>query len=355
MQHPMLNSNELPAAKRLRMSEDATSGAAELKTPMPPLASAATLGSTTPSMSTGVSLGVEGIIEGNIVPKPVDAEVPVGEQDQAGVKELIARKNEMLRNLQTAETMGYTAGNCPPGSTAPASMTTPATTGQDMSAPPAFVMPTFPKTMATSTAGLPPNSIPGQTMLTPGAALTAPAMPTPAQCPPGTSPEQYEAYRQQCWKQYFEWCSVWQKYNSQTQNDPKAMQGKNKGKGNINSALATPLIRGNVGPNVAQIGGLQPAPVNGQFAAAASLAAQAANLGKGRGSLVPAIDVRGRGQPMLMSPTPNGGGPALSKPMPAILAGRGRGINGSGSQVPGVQQPVRSLVEEDIHSKLLGL
>merc|ERR1712107_299246 len=26
---------------------------------------------------------------------------------------------------------------------------------------------------------------------------------------------QYEAYRQQCWRQYYEWCTVWQKYNKE--------------------------------------------------------------------------------------------------------------------------------------------
>merc|ERR1712032_1309576 len=112
-----------------------------------------------------------------------------------------------------------------------------------------------------------------------------------------------------------------------------------KGKGANTGALALPLIRGNTGPNVAQVGGVPQAPLNGQFAAAASLAAQAANLGRGRGSLLTAL--------------PNGNGLAMSKPNPSILAGRGRGL--PGSVVQSHQQPVRSLVEEDIHTKLLGL
>lgn len=264
------------------------------------------------------------------------------------MEELIARKAEMLRSLQTAEPSGYTPGSCPTGSTAPNPSTSTAT----------FVMPSFPKTtMAT------PNTALAQTMMTPGIpssmGLTgpAPAPPMPAPCPPGTSPEQYEAYRQQCWRQYFEWCSVWQKYHTQ-QNDPKATQAKSKGKGNNISALASPLIHGNVGPNVAQVGGVPPPPLNGQFAAAASLAAQAANLGRGRGSLLSALDARGRGSAMMVSPTPpNGNIPGITKQTHAMLAGRGRGVNGSGiqGQASGVQQPVRMQVEEDIHTKLLGL
>ncbi|CAE7205642.1 unnamed protein product [Symbiodinium natans] len=48
-----------------------------------------------------------------------------------------------------------------------------------------------------------------------------PSVPEP---PPGTSPEEFEAYRQQCWREYYQWCKIWQKYYDQS-------KGKAKGRG----------------------------------------------------------------------------------------------------------------------------
>eukprot|EP00933_Yihiella_yeosuensis_P058401 TRINITY_DN5886_c0_g1_i1.p1 TRINITY_DN5886_c0_g1~~TRINITY_DN5886_c0_g1_i1.p1 ORF type:complete len:428 (-),score=115.71 TRINITY_DN5886_c0_g1_i1:586-1869(-) len=59
-------------------------------------------------------------------------------------------------------------------------------------------------------AAAPPPTVSSPSAGVPGAG--PPPMPqAPPEPPPGTSPEEFEAYRQQCWKQYYEWCEVWQK------------------------------------------------------------------------------------------------------------------------------------------------
>ncbi|CAJ1343361.1 unnamed protein product [Effrenium voratum] len=60
----------------------------------------------------------------------------------------------------------------------------------------------------------------------------APSVPEP---PPGASPEEFEAYRQQCWRQYFQWCKVWQKYYDQS----KGAKGQGSGPCNPSAAQAT--------------------------------------------------------------------------------------------------------------------
>lgn len=54
-----------------------------------------------------------------------------------------------------------------------------------------------------------------------------PSVPEP---PPGASPEEFEAYRQQCWRQYYQYCSVWQKYYDQSKGG-KSQGAKGMGKG----------------------------------------------------------------------------------------------------------------------------
>lgn len=49
-----------------------------------------------------------------------------------------------------------------------------------------------------------------------------PPVPEP---PPGASPEEFEAYRQQCWRQYYQWCKVWQKYYDQSKGKNQAPGG----------------------------------------------------------------------------------------------------------------------------------
>jgi len=50
-------------------------------------------------------------------------------------------------------------------------------------------------------------------------------------CPPNLSPEEHEAYRKECWRQYYEYCGLWQKYFEENQQDltksafPKAPNG----------------------------------------------------------------------------------------------------------------------------------
>eukprot|EP00438_Fugacium_kawagutii_P034901 Skav224147 [mRNA] locus=scaffold462:376378:376770:- [translate_table: standard] len=53
-----------------------------------------------------------------------------------------------------------------------------------------------------------------------------PSVPEP---PPGASAEEFEAYRQQCWRQYYQYCSVWQKYYDQSKGG-KSAKGMGKGK-----------------------------------------------------------------------------------------------------------------------------
>merc|ERR1719410_2247768 len=87
----------------------------------------------------------------------------------------------MLKNLQTVE-----ASKQPPAPGLP-----PARPAGTVPQPPVQGQP------LSSTAPSPPS---------------APSMPP---CPAGATPEQYEAWRQQCWHVYYEWCSVWQKYYTQ--------------------------------------------------------------------------------------------------------------------------------------------
>mmetsp|Transcript_6228 Transcript_6228/g.18716 ORF Transcript_6228/g.18716 Transcript_6228/m.18716 type:complete len:122 (+) Transcript_6228:2-367(+) len=120
-----------------------------------------------------------------------------------------------------------------------------------------------------------------------------------------------EAFRQQCWRKYYEYCSVWQKYYAQ--NSAKAAQSKSK-----------PHVRP---------GGLVPAGMPSDPAATA-LAAH------GPGNTVASWP--------LATPAP-----VATRPPQHVrtdVAGKGRGAPGA------VQLPlVKNLIEDDIHSKLLGL
>merc|ERR1712146_216771 len=49
--------------------------------------------------------------------------------------------------------------------------------------------------------------------------------PSPAP-PPGASPEEFEAYRQKCWKEYHEYCAIWQKYYKKNQEGGGQPKGK---------------------------------------------------------------------------------------------------------------------------------
>lgn len=68
--------------------------------------------------------------------------------------------------------------------------------------------------------------------LTPDNQAAGPSAPPPVpEPPPGASPEEFEAYRQQCWRQYYQWCKVWQKYYNQS-------KGKSQQQGGGHGAVA---------------------------------------------------------------------------------------------------------------------
>lgn len=74
---------------------------------------------------------------------------------------------------------------------------------------------------------------PAQLAPAPGSAPSA-GLPQMSQtCPPGTSPAEFEAYRQKCWREYYDYCAVWQKYydKHQAEGGAPAAQAKAKGCG----------------------------------------------------------------------------------------------------------------------------
>lgn len=194
-------------------------------------------------------------------------------QTEAEVAELAAMKAKMLGNLQAAESIVQAKA-------------------------PAMALPVGEEEESTPSA--PPIS--GSTSIA-GAGETAPGAPQAIVCPPGTSQEEYEAYRQKCWKEYYEKCAVWQKYYSQYQ----AEKGKGKGK-----AIPGLIKAGNVNP------GMLPA-----------------GIGKG-GPMAP-----GKSSPQVVTPPPG-------LPMAPAAAGKGRG-----GPLPGVQDALgrvhgaRQRAEED--------
>jgi len=189
----------------------------------------------------------------------------------AEAAELAAMKAKMLGNLQAAESIAQAKA-------------------------PAMALPVG-EEEATLTSTSEAMSMPA------GASDASPAPPQASDCPPGISQEEFEAYRQKCWKEYYEKCAVWQKYYTQYQ----AEKGKSKGKSMmIVPKMAPPMI----------------------------------NPGKGgKGNSLPpivpaksAVQVVRPNQGMLVNPA---------------MAGKGR--------MPMAIQGARQRAEEDIHSKLLGL
>jgi len=168
--------------------------------------------------------------------------------------------------------------------------------------------------------------------------------PAPPALQPGATPEQQEAYRRDCWRKYYEYCSLWQKYY--TQNSTKAAQSKAK-------------PRGPPGPLTGQVVG-PPAVLPSQL-----LAAGKGGLGGMGGPLMPmpvappdpaAAAARGRSSAMAAWPLALAAGPGARPPQVVLpvrpeAVGKGRGGLVGAVQLP----PVRSLIEDDIHSKLLGL
>lgn len=150
-------------------------------------------------------------------------------KDAADAQLLAARKAEMLRGLSAAESA--MAASTAPGALVKAAGAGPAQ--GPASLPAAVLTPTVPHT------GFP--SAP---------ALGSDASPSAATCPPGTSPEQFEVYRQKCWKEYFEWCSVWQKYH-----DREKQESNGKGKGVAPRSLSKGCGKAAVGVDAMAAGG----------------------------------------------------------------------------------------------------
>uniref|UniRef100_A0A7S4QC75 Uncharacterized protein n=1 Tax=Alexandrium monilatum TaxID=311494 RepID=A0A7S4QC75_9DINO len=223
---------------------------------------------------------------------------------------LAARKAEMLRGLGAVEATGtQPAAALAPGAAAPAGAADVRPAGPAeapaASAPALLGSPAAPRAapaqrLSGSGPVPPPPPAAAASAIAPPAAAPPAALPAaaaPPAPPPGATPEQMEAFRQQCWRKYYEYCSVWQKYYAQ--NSAKAAQSKSK-----------PHVRP---------GGLVPAGMPSDPAATA-------------------LAAHGPGNTVASWP--------LATPAPVAT----RGAPGA------VQLPlVKNLIEDDIHSKLLGL
>lgn len=228
-----------------------------------------------------------------LAPPAVPTE-PFGPQPgSAEAAELAARKAAMLGRLQAAETVGQAAAvasNMPP-----------------LSAP--------------GKAG-PPNQGSGG------------PSPDVSGCPPGSTPEQYEAYRRKCWEQYYEYTSVWKKYYDQNQAEQTGKgKTKDKGKGKMKG-----MQPGSIPADLAQ-----------NPAMALSLPGKSMAGGKGLGArpahVVPPPGYAGKGAPLLAMGRP-GGPPTVISGNLAVAAA---------NQLVNAKVPQAMPPEEDIHSKLLGL
>jgi len=128
--------------------------------------------------------------------------------------------------------------------------------------------------------------------------------------PAGASPEEFEAYRRKCWQQYYEYTSAWQKYHEKAKQDPQVAQSKAKGAGKGAS---------HAGPGAIVPAQIQPQPTGG---------------------LRPALGANGAMQ---------------LRPAMAGMLGGGKGGGPAAVQPPPMGGLIVKPVEEDIHSKLLGL
>jgi len=196
--------------------------------------------------------------------------------------------------------------------------------------------------------GLPPSQPAGTVLqpLLPGQPLSSTALspssaPSMPPCPAGATPEQYEVWRQQCWHVYYEWCSVWQKYYTQNQTERSNSQA------GAQSKARAPAPGG--GCTAAAGRGRPPAPPT------ATQQQQQQQQHQGQQSTLlsqAAAAARGRGAAMASWPPGACGAsrPVVLPPLPrpdAMVAGR--------PKVPFPLPAVRSLIEDDIHGKLLGL
>lgn len=230
-------------------------------------------------------------------PPAVPVEPSAPESRLAEAAELAARKAAMLGRLQAAETVGR----------------------------PAAVASNMP-------GGPPPQSAPVNT----GPSNQGSDGPSPdaSGCPPGSTPEQYEAYRRKCWEQYYEYTSVWKKYYNQNQAEQTGKgKTKDKGKGKMK--------------------GMQPGSIPADLAQnpAMALSLPGKSMASGKGFGAPAAHVvlppgyTGKGTPLLGMGQPG-------RP-PTVLSGNL--AVAAANQLVNTKVPQAMPPEEDIHSKLLGL
>eukprot|EP00928_Gymnodinium_smaydae_P044059 TRINITY_DN29415_c0_g1_i1.p1 TRINITY_DN29415_c0_g1~~TRINITY_DN29415_c0_g1_i1.p1 ORF type:complete len:435 (+),score=102.81 TRINITY_DN29415_c0_g1_i1:220-1524(+) len=153
------------------------------------------------------------------------------------------------------------------------------------------------------------------------------APPRPPPPPAGASPQELEKYRQECWRQYNEYCAIYQKYYNKKQDGGQSVGRPAGGKGasgpppGISSEQQMAQIAAQLGPQ-------QAAALMGQV----SLHAKGAGKGKG----------------VSVAPPNAAGGPcgaAGVQAMPRIRIGA----------QPARPVPPRVPQMDDIHSKLLGL
>jgi len=266
-------------------------------------------------------------------PGPDAVAAPCGDSvDDAEKAALEARKAAMLKSLKAAEASKQT-----PDTTAP-------------SLPPAQhpsgdILQTAPE----GTVPQPQPPMAGQPL--PSTAPPHPSAPPMPPCPAGATPEQYEAWRQQCWQLYWEWCSVWQKYYTQNQNEQrngkagaqsKARGGPPGGAGGcvVGAGRGCPPAQSATPPPQLQ----QQQQQRPQQQQQSALLSQAAAAARGRGAAMATWP------PGASVPAAVASRPAVIPPLPrpdAMVAGRPK------AHLP--LPAVRSLIEDDIHGKLLGL
>lgn len=213
------------------------------------------------------------------------------------------RKAEMLRNLALgapSETSTYSGGR-----------------GAAIQGASAQIPSALSSTPAvSSTADAVPSAPLGG--VSPGAGVVPNAGASIPPCPPNATPEQYEAYRQKCWQQYFEYTSVWQKYMEKQKN--LGARGAQPKASNVPGAPQTQM----------------PAPMPG-FAGAAHVPRNLSQLQPVAAPAHPPTSVPGAGF-------------SLAPRMPLTAMG-------GGHVVPRPPLPPESVhrKEKDIHSELLGL
>eukprot|EP00927_Polykrikos_kofoidii_P048293 TRINITY_DN42513_c0_g1_i1.p1 TRINITY_DN42513_c0_g1~~TRINITY_DN42513_c0_g1_i1.p1 ORF type:complete len:673 (-),score=154.96 TRINITY_DN42513_c0_g1_i1:47-2065(-) len=210
---------------------------------------------------------------------------------------------------------------------------------------------TLPPALGSSLPANVSGSVGGSIPLLPG------APPTPPPPAAGASPEEMEAYRLQCWKQWFEYRQIWQKYaNKRSQGLVSGAGGGNGGKG-VGGSSSVVQQGGKAATTVPQQTQHQQQQRHQQLlgqlagqlgsAQAAAIVEQLQATGCGRGVARPPSTIVHHFRPIASTsrPPPFAGNTGVASRLPQIRPG--------GCQARGHAQA--SQIEEDIHSKLMGL